>query len=308
MTDDSFVIQGRICDNQRDWWAIPMFPSRDQIERAAYDRWIRRHRAHGYDRIDWIDSEHELTYQLNYETVVDYPLGPAVPVVIGEHDARRFRLCERTGRYAAFSAPRPVLQGIAGAILSAEVCDECQAECREPLAAGCEKLWKILRAGASAEAMLPRQIDSVAALKSLVTSALLALPEPELAYFNDTIDWLNNPDHEYDAGLFAGSYCHVYQLPFGSDQSWVTLARRIDDDALLPYMVFFVASCGVIVQISVPLSIRDHDLDGRVANLPVRSFTTGDGPHFCAVGPSVLGLVDLGSRTRARVRVPFLVS
>ena len=38
-----------------------MLPTRDQIERAAYDRWIRRHRAHGYDRDDWIGSEIELT-------------------------------------------------------------------------------------------------------------------------------------------------------------------------------------------------------------------------------------------------------
>ena len=60
-----------------------MLPTRDQIERAAYDRWIRRAPAHGHDRDDWIGSENELTYLLNYQTVVEYPLDSSTSLILG---------------------------------------------------------------------------------------------------------------------------------------------------------------------------------------------------------------------------------
>ena len=71
----------------KDCWAITMLPTREQIERAAYDRWLRRDRAHGHDRDDWVGAEQELVYLLNYETVVEYPLAATSPVTIGA-DAR----------------------------------------------------------------------------------------------------------------------------------------------------------------------------------------------------------------------------
>jgi hypothetical protein len=286
-----------------------MLPTRDQIERAAYDRWLRRHRAHGHDRSDWVGSEHELTYQINFETVAEYPLDPASPLIVAADVAGRCRFCERIVRHAAFSGPRAVVQGAnETALYSRQVCDDCQVDCRDPLAQSCQAFWKALTGQANAHQGLPRGIDSLAVFKSLVTSALLIMPEQEVAYFTDTLEWVNNPDHEYDAGLFGGTYCHVYRAPFLNERSWVSLSRRVDDDAPFPYMVCFFSSGGVIVQISVPLSIRDHDLDGRLACLPVRSLTSGEGPHFCATGPDVLLLVEAAGRMRARGRRELAVN
>jgi Protein of unknown function (DUF2934) len=277
-----------------------MLPTRDQIERAAYDRWIRRHRAHGYDRDDWIGSEIELTYLLNYQTVVEFPLDLAGPLNLGNDPVRGCRLCERGARHTAFSAPRPVVQGLPQALLhSNRVCDECQADCRDALAVHCENFWRTLHASGDAyQVVLRRDVDSLAVFKSLVASALLVMPETELAYFPDTLEWVNNPDHEYDGGLFAGSYCHIYRDPSPPERSWISLARRVDDEAPFPYMAAFISWAGVVVQISVPMSVRDQDLDGRNTRLLQRSLVSGDGPHFRVIRPTVLQLVNPASRRR----------
>jgi hypothetical protein len=277
-----------------------MIPTRDQIERAAYDRWIRRHRSHGYDRDDWIGSEIELTYLLNYQTVVEFTLDLASPLNLGNVPARGCRFCERSARHTAFSAPRPVVQGLPQALLhSKRVCDECQADCRDALAVHCENFWRTLHATRDAyQVVLRRDVDSLAVFKSLVASALLVMPETELAYFTDTLEWVNNPDHEYDGALLADTDCHVYWDPSPPVRSWISLARRVDDEAPFPYMVAFISWDGVVVQISVPMSVRDQDLDGRGARLLQRSLIRGDGPHFRVIGPTILQLVNPSSRRR----------
>ncbi len=281
-----------------------MLPTRDQIERAAYDRWIRRHRSHGHDRDDWIGSESELTFLLNYQTVVEFPLDLSSPLLLANDAASGCRFCERTVRHASFSAPRPVVQGTPGSLLfSAQVCDECQADCRDPLDVHCENFWRTLHASRDARpAVLGRDVDSLAVFKSLVTSTLLIMPEIELTYFTDTLEWVNNPDHAYDGGLFGGTYCHLYQAPGPPERSWISLARRVDDNAPVPYMLSFISSGGIVLQISVPMSVRDQDLDGRGARLLERSLSGGEGPHFRASGPTVLRLVESSaSRTPRRL-------
>ena len=91
------------------------------------------------------------------------------------------------------------------------------------------------------------------------------------------------------------------------NEPWTTLERRIDDEAPLPYMLYFLARGGIVVQVSVPLSVRDQDLDGRGARLPVRSLTVGEGPHYREVRPTVLRLVDPATRARARGRRALLL-
>jgi Protein of unknown function (DUF2934) len=276
-----------------------MRPTRDQIERAAYDRWIRRDRAHGHDRDDWIGSETELTFLLNYNTVVEYPLDSSTSLILG--DSIRCRFCERTSPHATFSRPRPVVQGPAERVLfSAQVCDECQQDCRDPIAIHCERFWKALHAGGDVHRRVQRRdVDALAVLKSLVTSALLIMPENELAYFADTLDWVNNPDHEYDGGLFTDTFAQVYDAPFLREQSSIALARRIDDEAPFPYMISFLSWRGIVIQISLPMSVRDQDLDGRSEQAAQRSLISGDGRGYYEARPAVLRLVEHVRRPRA---------
>ena len=57
--------------------------------------------------------------------------------------------------------------------------------------------------------------------------------------------------------------CVVYLAPFLGESDRGRRLRRIDSDAPLPYMIFFLAVSGVLLQIQLPLCIRDQDLDGR---------------------------------------------
>jgi Protein of unknown function (DUF2934) len=276
-----------------------MLPTRDQIERAAYDRWIRRHRAHGHDRHDWLGAENELTYLLNYQTAAMCALDSSGESTAAGPIACRF--CERTPSRATFTVPRPVVQGLAESTLSSvQICDECQEDCRDPLAMHCENFWKTVHAGDDGhQGARGREFDALAVFKSLVASALLIMPEAELAYFTDTLEWVNNPDHEYDGSLFADTFCHIYQLPSASERPWISLARRIDDEVPFPYMLSFLAWGGVVLQTALPMCLRDQDLDGRCERMPRRSLIAGEGPHFHEARSTVLRL-RAGRRPRAR--------
>ena len=272
-----------------DHGAEPMFPTRDQIEHEAYNRWIRRDRAHGHDRHDWLAAENELTYLLNYRTVVEHPLFPASPLILGADKPRRCRLCERAVGHISFCEPRPIVQ-VAGdtSLFSAEICAECQTDCRDPLAIHAHGLWDALAAGADCVQHLPRRLNLIAAFKSLITSALLVMPETDLEYFGDALDWISNPDFEYDGSLLSESFCRVYRAPFAPDAGWINLSRRCDDEAAMPYLLLFVCWQHVVVQVPVPLCIRDQDLDGKDVRIPERAPASDSEPPFWQAGLVVL--------------------
>jgi Protein of unknown function (DUF2934) len=267
-----------------------MLPTRDQIEHEAYNRWIGRDRAHGHDRRDWLAAENELTFLLNYRTVVEYPLRPEHPLIVGADKPRRCRFCERAVGHIPFSKPRPILQ-VAGdlSLFSAEICDLCQADCRDPLANHSQKLWDALSSGVETLQYLPRRLNLIAAFKSLITSALLVMPISELEYFADTLEWVSNPDFEYDGSLLTGSFCRVYYLaPYAAEAGWINLSRRIDDEAAMPYVLLFAGWGGIVLQVPIPLCIRDQDLDGKDIRILERSPASGREPHFQQAGLVVL--------------------
>jgi hypothetical protein len=263
-----------------------MYPTYDQIQRTAYHIWMGRGQVHGRDRQDWLEAEKELTFRLNYRTIVEFALDPARPKVIGDRPIRRCRLCERTSAHVDFGSPRPVLAGLAGArsLLTAEVCAECQLECLDPLDDDFGRFWKTLRTvlveGDPLHASPYRNFVTIAAFKSLIAGALLVVPEAELMYFPDTLEWLSNPDHDYDARLFTGISCQVFDASFSTEQPSMSLAKRIDDDAALPYMNYLIVCDGIAVQVPLPLCLRDQDLDGRLVSILERPRAASDGRAF----------------------------
>jgi len=286
-----------------------MLPTDDQIRRAAYDLWQKRGRVHGCDRQDWYAAHRELTFSVNYRTIVEYSLDVPGMLVLGERPVRYCRLCERTSVHAAFSAPRPVVQGVGHTSLFTEsVCDDCQASCRDPLVADFEQFWNALpAAGAGHGGGQDRSagnLYTVAVLKSLVTSALLIMPESELPYFVDTQEWVNNPDKNQDGRLFTDTVCHLYVAPFLGDRSGISLARRIDTDLPLPYMIYFLSRGGFVLQVYLPLCLRDLDSDGRNMWMPERSLIEGEGVHFREIRSTVLRPVISGGRPRLESRHP----
>jgi hypothetical protein len=251
-----------------------MLPTIDQIQRAAYDLWERRGRTHGHDRDDWHSAERELIFRLNYRTVVRYPLRPQTPLIVGDRQTRKCRFCERTSDLACFGPPVPVVPSVLGSssLLTAELCDECQAHARDPLNDRLAAYWRAMqnKFGTRHDQGAPREdrVLALGAFKSLAAMALLIMPETELDFFLDALEWVSNPSVDIDAPLFPGPQCRADATGPAAERYWACLARRSDDQAPLPYMLFFLAWDGVVGSLAVPLCTRDHDLEGRHVQVP----------------------------------------
>ena len=274
-----------------------MRPTSQQIQHAAYDRWLRRGCSHGLDRDDWHAAEKELSFLLNYRTIAEYPLDSGSRLVLGDTSPRRCRFCQRASGQVAFDPPQPVVPDVVGdsSLFTSEVCNDCQKDWRDPLDTEFRTFWEALRAVASGfdghDRPQTRPVFSVAVFKSLIAGAILILPEGELPSVLDAVEWVSNPDHESDDQLFAGACCQVYSAPFLKNRSWISLARRVDAEAPLPHLICFLGHGGTIIQVPVPLCLHDEDLDGRSVYQPERALTEGYGPDFQETRGTVLPLV-----------------
>ena len=263
-----------------------MIPTSAQIAVAAYYRWERRSFGHGHHDHDWVAAEQELIFTANYEVVARYRLDGVGPRYLGDEDDLRCRFCERTEPRATFAEPRIAAPAVLGneALFTREVCDDCQAQYDESVGGDLERFVRAIRLGGF-EA--PRSFVPVAAFKGLTWAALTLLPEDEMQYLEDTVEWVSNPDHDLDSQSIGGVECVLHRLPEPSPFSWAALARRVDDDAAYPYLVAFFATGHAVFQIPLPLCVRDEDLEG-IWDLPkvASPFGGGRGPldsHYAVI-------------------------
>jgi hypothetical protein len=283
-----------------------MLPSREQIERAAYERWERRGRCHGADLEDWIAAEIDVLFDLNYQTVTEYCLQEDEERVIGSLRRPRCRFCEQSAPQAAFPRTLPALPEVVGnrTLGTREICHECAQRFSESIDRDFTLFWESLeglRVGTASfrELRAPTTI-TIPAYKELIRMGLTIMPEEELSSFTDTIEWVCNPDHQFDSSLFSGVGCLVYQARIPYPAPWTSLSRRVDEDAPLPYMLFFLASGRLILQVNLPLCSRDEDLDGEEVRMPERSFSTGIGSDLRASTCLVLPLNAAREPSRSR--------
>ncbi len=260
-----------------------MVPSQEQIERAAYERWERRGRFHGSDRDDWIAAEMDTLFDLNYQPIVEFALNEQVERIIGDVRRPHCRFCEQSPPRAAFSFLRPVVPQEIGnsSLFTRELCDECATHFADTTDTELLRFWEALdplRSGQGSfrELRLPTAIP-VAAYKALVRMALSIMPEQHVGHFTDTIEWVSNPDHDFDRSLFDNSGSLVYQAHVPYQHSWVGLSCRAQADAPFPFMLFFLGVQRLVLQTHLPLCTLDDDLDGEPMRLPQRSFSTGSG-------------------------------
>jgi Protein of unknown function (DUF2934) len=283
-----------------------MLPTREQIERAAYERWECRGRFHGTDQEDWVAAEMDTLFQLNYQTLAEFCLAEADQRVLGNLRHPHCRFCEQSPPRAAFSFVRLAIPELVGnsSLYTRDLCDECAKQFADTIDAEFAGFWEslqTLRTGTASfrEIGVPTAVP-IAAYKSLIRMALSLMPEPEPSSFTDTIEWVSNPDHAFDRTLFDSASCLVYQahLPYG--EAWAGLSCRIENDASFPYMLFFLGAERLILQMLLPLCALDEDLDGTEVRMPQRSFSTGSGPDLkistCLVLP--LGAAAEPTRTR----------
>ena len=271
-----------------------MRPTFEQIAVAAYHRWERRGRAHGFDREDWSAAEKDLVFGLNYRYVARLPLtGPRVEV--GKPDtlaprARRCRFCEQGEPAVSFQREELVVPPALGntALVAWDECDGCRAEADSALGDAFETFARRWLAGDdTTPALIP-----VAAYKGLVRLALAVVPAAELHHFDDTMEWVANPDHARDAVLLDDLGCHVYTTPTPLPAPFVALARRVADESGWPYMLFFLGTGRAVFQTHLPLSPRDDERDDPPARGPELSMSVGSGTTLRA---SRCRFVEVGS-------------
>ena len=237
---------------------------------------------HGADREDWVAAELDVFFALNYQTIAEYQLSEGEQKVIGNGRRPRCRFCEQSPPRATFSFVRRALpEEVGNGGLSTRDCDECAVQFSQTIDQDFLKFWQSLeglRFGTASfrELRAPTGI-AIPAYKSLIRMALSIMPEDELpcVHRHDRMDW--EPRPPVRQRLFGGVGCLVYQFHVPVQTPWTSLARRVDDDAPLPYMLFFLASGRVVLQLHLPLCSRDEDLDGTAVRMPERSFSTGMG-------------------------------
>lgn len=274
-----------------------MVPSPEQIRVASYHRWQRRGGGHGQDWNDWFAAEQELLFARNYEVLVRYRLDGITRQFLGDEDARQCRFCERTAPRTTFSSAVPALPEALGntALFTYEECDECHALFRESFEDQCAAFClpfqsgPALGRGTGPRPAVPTTIP-IAAFKGLAKVALSILPQEELSSFEDTIEWISNPDHDLDGGSFGDLDCSVTLTPSPLPFSWAALARRVEDDAPMPYLLSFVGTGHAVFQIHLPLCVRDEDLDGKVLRVPRTVAPLGLGRGAVEGGGTILPL------------------
>jgi hypothetical protein len=236
-----------------------MHPTTGQIGVAAYHRWERRSYQHGHHSEDWLAAEQELLFALNYDLVASYRLDGVAPRHLGDEDAPRCRFCEATAPRATFESARLAVPSSLGnaSLLSFEVCDDCDAQHLESVGTHLDRFVLAVRRGD----LRDRSHDPIAAFKGITRAALAVVPEDELQYFEDAIEWVGNPDHDLDSRSIGALDCYLHRLAEPSPFSWVALARRIEDDGPFPYMLAFFGTGDLVFQVALPLCVRDEDLE-----------------------------------------------
>jgi len=236
-----------------------MHPTTGQIGVAAYHRWERRDCHHGFHTEDWLAAEQELLFALNYELIASYRLDGVATRFLGDEDAPRCRFCEATAPRATFEGPRSAVPASLGnvALLSHEICDDCEAQHLESVGSHLDRFVEAVRR----RDLRDRSHDPIAAFKGITRAALAVVPEDELQYFEDAIEWVGNPDHDLDSRTIGALDCYLHRLADPSPFSWVALARRIEDDGPFPYLLAFFGTGDLVLQVALPLCVRDEDLE-----------------------------------------------
>lgn len=298
-----------------------MMPSFSQVQQAAYYRWERRRGAHGRDRDDWLASEQDLLFAFNYELIAYYPLDAGPERFVGDATRRRCRFCELAAPHVSFERRRLAIPDFLGnhVLFANDQCDDCSATFAESFEQDLRVFARSLLDGGSAglggsappvstngtgnghvqrHRLVTESFRPLAAFKGLTKLALSIMPERELPLFEDAVEWVVNADHDYDSPLFQGVRCYVHRPNAqGPLPSWAALARRVDGDAAVPYMLFFLGSRGATLQIAVPLCPLDDENDGKLLIVPRVC-----NPHAISqdVAPVDVNVISLASPEAAR--------
>ena len=82
------------------------------------------------------------------------------------------------------------------------------------------------------------------------------------------MEWVANPDHDFDLRVFQGLACVVHVVPRPFPASWSALAKLTDPDEPWPSTLFFLGLGHVVFQAAVPLGQEDDEREVPIGAAP----------------------------------------
>ncbi len=267
-----------------------MLPTRSQIQLAAYYHWERLGQAHGHHEANWLAAEQDLLLSLNYEMLRIVRLDGRGAALIGDSERNVCRFCELGSPRVTFDKSVPALPRVLGGwpVFSADVCDDCHDQFQESVDDALDTLLLAMK-----HDLPPRRVP-IAAIKGLTRLALGFMPHGELDYFADAMEWVINPDHEFDRDALGPLRPQLERSDQAFASPWAAILRRADDEEPMPYMLFFLGVEHHVITLPVPLCQRDEDLEGQETLIPLAG---------CSLGLDQLAI--MSSRRRGRAMSPL---
>ncbi|RUL65788.1 HNH endonuclease [Dyella dinghuensis] len=146
---------------------------------------------------------------------------------------------------------------------------------------------------------LPRDPYTPAAvMKAFVRIGLTMMPAPELANFDDLMQWIKNPDHSVRTIGGSTIYQTMHPGPLPNDQVQASLLRRAKEEAPFPYMFLVLSFANQAYQI--PLTSRDHDAHLQGLNITMPLFPTSTPLDRNTYGHPRTTPIDLSTTTEVR--------
>lgn len=246
-----------------------MQPSISQIELAAYNRWIHRGAVHGWHECDWIEAEHALLFELNYDVVFDSrhdaaARRPESAARFTRSQPRRIcRFCEQAEPRTSFSAPTPALPQLTGlpTLFTPSLCDECASEFSGTIDTELSQFLVTLLAGSAQGRM------TLGAYKSLVKSALCVLPEAWIDICQEALEWVARGSDDFEPDLLRVPHPQLHTLVH-EQTPWLAIAVKSEAEAPMPAIVAFLGAPRFTLAFAVPLCTLDDDLDGAFLSMP----------------------------------------
>ena len=239
------------------------------IRQAAYDRWEHRGRSHGFDRLDWLAAERQERFDRNYRVVAADRLNQVDPRVVGSTTTRRCRFCGGASPRVEFTETVAIFPANfgPGSPLAIDQCEDCASTFADEIDPALLRfVGPYLRPTEGDVA--PSGSISVAAFKGLVKLAISVMPVDQLDDYEETIDWVGNPDHDFDLSVFRDMACVIHPVSSPFPASWSALAEKTEEGEAWPSMLYFLGLKRVILQITVPLGRRDDELEIPTSSLP----------------------------------------
>jgi hypothetical protein len=101
----------------------------------------------------------------------------------------------------------------------------------------------------------------LAVFKCLTKMAISIMPQEELIYFKEAIQWIQMEDHSFDLWNYSKQCFFAYTnhhgiMPYNKLHTF--LIKRKDTNCLVPYMIYVVAFANLFFQITVPCPAQDQ--------------------------------------------------